>query len=149
MSKSEHGRFLLLSLLCVALSLGGIWASVKYNRPNDGGRGGAIAVALSFAALFLTRSYGTMIHKLITVTLPGIKEKIGAAGVSPSPHADPVVAQLQKEIEALKAASQAVNVQLQVDAQGQENQNRYLAFSSVVGTISWGFGDMAAQHFLS
>jgi hypothetical protein len=148
--KSEHCRFFLLALFCVVISVGGIVIAVRCNNLDYGGRGGSIAVALSFAALFLTRDYGGIIQNLIQNTFPDITNKI--ENENPTEHSAPSVLDLPalgKQVKALEEMIVAIAVRVRLDAEGQKIQNRYLAFSSVVGTIAWGFGDWAAQYLLS
>ena len=90
---------------------------------DDGGRGGALAVALTFAMLFLGR--GTPEAALETPIPPG------RSGVDP-------VANLELEVARVRNALASL-----LDWQRQEKL--YLTISSVVGTVAWGFGDVLAR----
>ncbi len=52
---SGTGRLRLVMCLCIACSVGGVMYAVFLGVAADGGRGGALAVAITFAMLFLDR----------------------------------------------------------------------------------------------
>ncbi|GAB4142580.1 MAG: hypothetical protein Tsb0016_11050 [Sphingomonadales bacterium] len=155
MAKSEHLLFIGLALICLAVSIGGVHLASVNGAPSSGGRGGAVAVALAFGALFLTRSYGHRLQRLLTETLPDLKAI--AAEVMPSetlsrPEIQNAeirelterVSLLENKVKTLESFDAAFRQRLNADADGQKMQNLYLAFSSIVGTIFWGFGDIFA-----
>ena len=109
----------LATAAAILFSFGGIALAALANSPADGGRGGAIAVALTFFMLFMGR--GTA-EQAAETTLP--------------PSDDPVEA-LRREFDPTKAA---VNAMLD----WSNKEKRYLAASSVIGTLVWGFGDLLA-----
>lgn len=118
------------------LSVGGVAYSIFISHKSvDAGRGGALAVALSFATLFLSRGYGDRVYSILTVD---------------ADTASQLVAKLRGEVDdkaKLVTADQkldALFTKIQIDAGDQQVQNFYLAWSSVVGTIFWGFGDLLA-----
>jgi hypothetical protein len=60
-------RFGIVLTFAIILSAGGIpFAAFVTKSAQDGGRGGALAVALSFAVLFLSRGYGTKVYDILT-----------------------------------------------------------------------------------
>ncbi len=114
----SHGTWKLWLTMFAAIvaSAGGVlYAVVSSGSASDGGRGGAIAVAISFWTLFLGR--GTA-EKALEVKLP-----------TQSPEA---------EIARVRAA-----VASMLDWQNKEKV--FLTISSVVGTLAWGFGDIVAR----
>jgi hypothetical protein len=143
---SEHCRFSWLLILCIALSFGGIAvAAFATCNPNDAGRGGALAVALSFAALFLSKSYGALIYDLITKTIPEIERNIGASPET-TPPVSAEIKPFYDRLVMLENKSTGLAAKLGTDANGQKIQNGYLAAASIIGTLVWGFGDLASPH---
>jgi hypothetical protein len=127
-------------VLSVVLSLGSIGACIALNRPADAGRGGAIAVAISFGMLFLSRGRGAQTFDTLYDGLPTLRTELEALTASdPKPEAS--AAQIKRLATALKTW-------LTIDAQATSRQNIFLAISSVVGTLAWGFGDWAAEAVL-
>lgn len=95
----------------------GIVIAAALGHPNDGGRGGAFAVALTFAMLFLGR---------------GTAERI----LRDNPLAqtnEPAEMQIANVTNALNAL-----------AGWQRKEKWYLFWASVVSTLAWGFGDLPA-----
>jgi hypothetical protein len=117
---SGTGWLKVTTTAAIALSFGGILVTAFIGRPGDGGRGGALAVALTFAMLFLGR---------------GTAERILKGQDAPKPPADPKgqaaeLVHLRNVFEALFG--------------WQRKEKRYLVVASVVSTLAWGFGDIAA-----
>lgn len=102
-------------------SVGGIAYAVTCGTAIDGQRGGAIAVALSFLALFAARN-----TPLDTLEL---KDGSGALVLESGTA--------EARINVLRTAIAAM-----LDSQRLEK--RYLTLSSVTGTLVWGFGDLVA-----
>jgi hypothetical protein len=138
MSLTTTQRFAGIAALATLLSVGGIVYAVCVTKSaQDGGRGGALAVALSFAVLFLSRGYGTRVYDILTKEAPeAIAELDKLTGKSGNR-----VITADEKIDALVSKTR-------IDAQVQESQNIFLAASSAIGTIAWGFGDMVAQYFI-
>jgi hypothetical protein len=159
MVRSEHLPFIALALICLAVSIGGVFWAVVNCVPVSGGRGGAVAVALAFGALFLTRSYGHRLQRLLTETLPDIRDTATKV-MHPATFSHPEtkneeirelterISLLESKVKTLETFDVAFRQRLNADAEGQKVQNRYLAFSSIVGTIFWGFGDAFAGWFV-
>jgi hypothetical protein len=104
----------------IALSAGGVAYAIHCGSASDGGRGGALAVALSFFMLFAGR--GTPENAMEAV-LPGNQQ-----------------GDVEFEIARLRGAVTSL-----LDWQAKEKI--YLTTSSVVGTLAWGFGDSLAALF--
>jgi hypothetical protein len=138
MSMSTETRFRIVLLVAILLSLGSIPVAVYVTgSAQDGGRGGALAVALSFTVLFLSRGYGTTVYNILTKeaqevdqTLKKIRGEKGSATLTPAQKIDALISKTK------------------IDATLQHTQNVYLAWSSGIGTIAWGFGDIPAQWLI-
>jgi hypothetical protein len=107
------------------VSIGGIAYAVYFGVAADGPRGGAIAVAISFAALFAAR--GTP-QKVIEMTDPATGGNVGEEGTP------------ETKIELLVTALSTM-----IDSQRLEK--KYLTWTTVMGTLVWGFGDQIARWF--
>lgn len=134
---SETRRYQVLLGLVVALCLGGVLAAafVTQNRA-DGGRGGVLAVAVSFAALFLGRSYGTKVYDIIASEAATLSATLRKIDGRPDPAPAPATSDAER-VNGLAA-------KIKTDAAAQTLQNKYLAAASVLGTLTAGFGDVAA-----
>ena len=104
------------------LSVGGIAYAVFFGTAADGGRGGAVSVAISFAALFAARSTP---QDVLEITDPRTGQPRIEGG------------SLEQRIRVLKTA-----IATMLDSQRLEKA--YLTWSSMVGTLVWGFGDLIA-----
>lgn len=107
--------------ISVVASIGGIAYAVFFGSSADAQRGGAIAVAASFLALFAARN-----TPLDTIQLTG---NDGRLAVDTGDH--------DTRIRILRTA-----VGTMIDSQRLEKT--YLTCSSVFGTLIWGFGDLIA-----
>lgn len=107
--------------LAVVASLGGIAYAVIWGEAGDGGRGGAVAVALSFLALFAGRATPNRVLEIED----GRGRKVVHHGSD------------QRKIRLLRTAIAAM-----IDSQRLETT--YLTGASVFGTLVWGFGDKIA-----
>jgi hypothetical protein len=105
-----------ITALAILFSFGWIVGAAYYKLEDTGGRGGAIAVALSFYLLFI----GGDLARRVQNTL--------------------------QESATLDARMTGVEANLHIRDLTTKHQNIYLAVSSIVGTIAWGFGDLAAKH---
>jgi len=116
-------KLLFVTLAAVGLSVGGVAWAVFWNAPADGGRGGALAVALAFYMLFAGRG-----------TAAAAPEADLPAPASPLEEVEQELAKVRASLGAL------------IDWSGKEKV--YLTISSVVGTLFWGFGDLLARVFI-
>jgi hypothetical protein len=110
---SERLKYFILSGSAIAVSLLWILGAAMLDRPSDGGRGGAIGVALSFYILFANNNLAARGYN-----------RLGNAAV-------------KKQIEMIES-------RFDVADKATKRQNHFLIWSSVIGTIAWGFGDLAA-----
>lgn len=106
----------------VAFSFGGVAYAVCFGQAADGARGGAIAVAVSFAALFAARSTPEDVVELRDAG----GRRVVDAGTT------------QERIGILQTALATM-----IDSQRLEKI--YLTWSSTIGTLTWGFGDVVAR----
>ena len=124
---------------CIFVSTAWVIHAAFWGSPADGGRGGAVAVALTFAMLFLDR--GTA-KDLLERTLPPRQ----AADAFPDAD-ERLKAGLndlaQKQAELIRSQTTNRNA-LAALLDWQDVQKWPLAISSVVGTVFWGFGDCFA-----
>lgn len=132
-------RFRLVLLFSLALSIGGVLVAAYVTKdPQDGGRGGALAVAVSFAVLFLSRGYGSHVYRALTAEAAIVKEHIDKLRKAESTNSS---IDANTKIDALLSKAR-------VDSNVQEIQNTYLTWSSVIGTTAWGFGDVLAGYLV-
>jgi hypothetical protein len=106
------GKLFAATIVSIALSIGGIVYAFVRSVPADGGRGGALALALTFFMLFMGR--GTPEDALREPIPDGI------------PNGE----------------SMRVRNALASMLDWQSKEKVYLTISSVCGTIAWGFGDV-------
>lgn len=106
---------------CIAASAAGIVYAVFWGVSADGGRGGAVAVAIAFAALFAER--GTSIAAFEQ------KDAVGRY-------------LLQTGTDRQKVGVLAAGIAAMID--GARLERNFLTVSSVIGTLAWGFGDILA-----
>ncbi|TGD64481.1 hypothetical protein EYC08_09365 [Tabrizicola sp. WMC-M-20] len=99
----------------------GVAYAVFLGVASNGGRGGAVAVALAFAALF--------------TSAPAVQELIEAPDNSGNPAFDALPP--AKQIARLRTAIAEIQDR-------QLRENRFLVFTSVLGTLVWAFGDVLA-----
>ncbi len=132
---SGTGRLWLVMWLCIASSVGGVFYAIFLGVAADGGRGGALAVAITFAMLFLDRRTS---KDYLEMQLPP----------------DPAAKNIPTNDTALKAhlAGLATNQNQTRNAFAAmvdwgNRQKWPLAISSVIGTVFWGFGDVIAGFF--
>ena len=131
LKRSGTGRLWLVMCLCVVLSVGGVMYAVVFGDACDGGRGGALAVALTFAMLFLDRRTPTA---YLEMALPAAVD---------APTNDP----LKSYLGELKTAANQTRNAVAAVLDWAARQRWPLAISSVVGTVFWGFGDVFAGWF--
>lgn len=130
-----------------ALSVGGVAvAALVTADPVDGGRGGALAVALTLVAFFLRKDVNEKLRLTFTRTLPELRAAIDEFSGAPErektkvPAAGPIVTPTQR--------LDAIETSLRVTEQSEQRMDRYVAAAAVIGTLFWGFGDIVAKWFL-
>lgn len=120
--KTQSQKLWTVVLLGTGACVLGVAYAVFLGVASDGGRGGAGAVALAFATLF--------------TSAPAVRELIEAPDNSGNPAFD-----------ALPPARQIARLRTAI-AETQDRQlreNRFLVFTSVLGTFVWAFGDVLAS----
>lgn len=112
------GKLRLTMIAAILLSVAGIVYAVRWGTAVDGGRGGAVAVALTFFMLFMGR--GTA------------EDALDAEFPERTPPPPDLL---------LKRVRNAVASMLD----WSRKEKTYLTVSSVTGTLVWGFGDWLAR----
>ncbi len=121
-------RLALTMIGSIALSVGGVVYACLTRNAADGGRGGALAVALTFFMLFMGR--GTAEAALEAPILdPATRRSVDAGDLNPK-----------------HVAMQIVRVRSAVASMldWQSKEKLYLTIASICGTLFWGFGDIVA-----
>jgi hypothetical protein len=137
MSLSPRAKTIVLFWACITSSLLGIILAVFVTcDPADGGRGGAVAVALALFNLFISKNYGLRLFEART-TIPRL-----IAGFQKLGKLAPTLAEAALTPDKL---AEEVTAALKTDNTEQNRLNWYLAFSTFVGTLAWGFGDIVAK----
>ena len=113
-------KLLTTMIAAIVLSLGGIAYAVLWGVATDGGRGGAIAVALTFFMLFMGRGTAEA----------ALEAKLPSSG-NPAEDAALELARVRNAVAAM--------------LDWNRKEKLYLTVSSVVGTLAWGFGDSVAK----
>jgi hypothetical protein len=122
----------------VALSLGGIWRAAYITKVvSDGQGGGALGVAATFLILFSRRSFGARAYRSMLEKYPNLGVQI--KNVAEKLPVDPLD---QREVTGLLIG---IFGRFNVEADEQRMQNRALTVATVIATVVWGFGDIAAR----
>jgi ABC-type transport system involved in cytochrome bd biosynthesis fused ATPase/permease subunit len=124
-----------ITVACVTLSFGGVFLSAFVWDSSHGGRGGALAVALALFALFATRNDAVEMYDALTHRGEQLKARI--LNLTRSTRREDPIRTAEEKLTALEK-------RLEWEAEGQRVQNFYLALSTAVGTVFWGFGDLFA-----
>jgi len=144
--KSETVRYRIVLSLCLILSIPGVFVAAYLNDPEAGGRGGALAVAIALANLFIKRNTPDNIIELLTTTAPFIHKSI--AQLKQTEEADPGNTKSIQPGEAEEVSPDPNAILAKKEALSQKKQNRFLAGTTFVGTIIWGFGDVFARFLI-
>jgi hypothetical protein len=134
--------YALIFVVSLGISVDGVMFTVhvRPQYPEDGTRGGAIAVALSFAVLFVRRPYFLFqnvfeLKRKFQGLLNDFSARIGKSS-------EPVD---EKKPEALliriQNLEEAITILIKTEIEDQSIQTWFLVASSVCGTLFWGFGD--------
>lgn len=138
---SQQVRYGAIILASIILSLGGIAIGAWWAKPEDGGRGGAVAVAMAFFILFVRRNYGARVYDALTKDIPKLREQIASSrqGKKLEPETG--------DVDEIRGQLTTLVSRLDTESDGQNRQNRALAWASCIGTLAWGFGDLLARYF--
>jgi hypothetical protein len=101
--------------------------------PRRGHRRGHI-----FFCAFRQSALGAQIFDLLTHDKDNLIKQLNNIQKTKSGLPDDII-RLSKRVEALR-------IRIEVDAEGQDKQNRFISWSAGVGTIAWGFGDSLAKY---
>jgi hypothetical protein len=130
---SEKSKYLLLLVVCIALSLGGIVAALFTKEPLDGSRGGVLAVGLAVAYLVVRKDVAGEVF-----------DTLEEHAREESPTADPGVKadRLVRRFDDLKAS-------LRSKGEDERSLSWYLATATIIGTLAAAFGDIAAKCLIA
>lgn len=134
---TDQRKYMSLLAACVVCCIGGVGVAVLLADDTHGGRGGALGVALSFYALFVSARgrYNTVdfFDKATTDLLKLFEEEKSV---------DDQVDRNTRRINLLKR-------DLERSQQTAMKENIYLAASSGISTLFWGFGDLLAKLIIA
>jgi hypothetical protein len=122
--------FVVSAFICIV----GLICAIHYKNPDIAARAGALAVAWSFGILIKRRDFAGEVDNLLRDLLPHIIRGMQEGG------ADTAHLQARQDKMLPQATEKAANS----DIREQRTQNNYLAAASVLGTLTWGFGDKVA-----
>lgn len=105
---------------------------------TSSGRGGAIAVAISLLYLFFDRSRGSKSLRQVNKDLEEAKSRFLTAPSSLQNQIERIRSKLEMLIESIISSAQK-------DQRDKLYNNILLALSTLIGTLFWGFGDVAAE----
>jgi hypothetical protein len=137
---SASYRLLFISSLIVSIAFVGI--GVHRKQISDGQRGGAIADMIALYVLFVRRDDNATFQILFS-SIPALLKTLDEFG--------PLTTEQQFRVLALdlKTRTDAIELKLKDSSQRQEIQNSWLAWTTVVGTVFWGFGDWPTQWLIT
>jgi hypothetical protein len=125
---SQLTRYYLVVVLSVVCSVGGVIYGAVYD-PLDGGRGGAIGVALAFYLLFVRMRLGQAAYRIVTQ--------------NNDEQGDP--SENKETFESVNRRIDGVLLMLNTEEDNQHQQNKALTLASCIGTMVWGFGDWISE----
>ena len=138
---TERRLFIIIGGTSIFVSLCGvIIAAFVVVDASHGGRGGAIGVAIALVAFFATRNYAGEVYDALTNPAKNVKTRILKL-TKGTLHEKPELDSPAHKLKALEA-------RLNLERQGQMMQNIWLAVSTGIGTIFWGFGDLFAKWIM-
>jgi hypothetical protein len=136
-------RYGAIFLASVAFSWCGISWGV-HNKASDGGRGGAIGVAIAFTTLFARKDLGQKAYEYIAIKLPQAKRKLDEDMQKILPGSASKHSEQTLVLETLSSQLAGILGEVRINSNGQNRQNWWIASASVIGTLAWGFGDWLA-----
>src|SRR6266404_1107794 len=156
LAMTQKQTYLTVFFISLACSIGGIpFAAYVCKSDAHAGRGGAIGSALAFLFLFVTTDYGTKLFEAVTKDLPELRARVARLKTQTetpaevtAPTVEANVARLEQKINKIETEVSTLVNRIDIDGQGQRAQNIWLAVATVIGTIAWGFGDLAAKYLL-
>lgn len=123
---------ILLVLVCVVISALGVLYAFVSKDYSHGGRGGAIGVALSFGALFLSVRNRYNSIDVLDLTSQELFSILGQEMT------------INEQVEANASRIEALKNDLKRSQKSAFLENVALALAGVISTIFWGFGDLFA-----
>lgn len=123
-------------VLVVACGIAGVLYAIWFGTAGDGGRGGAVGVALSLAILFSGPPSRSSDHASRGAVKKRLRDPLAAEPSALEARVD----QLEEDIVTLRNAGAAKR-------EWDGIEKLWLASASAVATLFWGFGDVAARMF--
>jgi hypothetical protein len=133
-----------ITISCV-LSIGGFLFGALHDPSSDGGRGGALAVVFAFFGLFVKSDFALRKFQVYATHLPKIHRDIEAALDRLRGKNPPAVNPPSPAEEALHQIN-GIAASMDEISRTQFKQNLCVALAGSIGTLSWGFGDIAARY---
>jgi len=143
---SEKTKHWIVFVVSLASSVGGFLFFVLVSpSPENASRGGDLAMAITLGFLFVSRNYGSRYFAALTKRSPAILAEIqnmrDGKSSTDAPLPEPTCKELERRIKILAQS-------IEIDKQGHDTENSFLAGATVVATLVSGFGDVAAKHLI-
>lgn len=135
MKNRTQYKYIWLFVVCSLISVGWIVVTCVLNWPTDAGRGGSIGVSIAFAVLFLQRRSRYFAIDIIDDFSDEILDE-----VKNELNLSEKVQHNIRRIDALKRDVKRAR-------KSADLENTYLASSSVISTLCWGWGDAVVRAF--
>ncbi len=120
-------KYILVTTFSILLSTGGLFFAVRLKCPSLAGWGGGLATALAFGTLFVRKDLGLKIYAARMKFVP----------------------KTASDLERVRLQAEAIVAAMEINSDGQRNQNIALAIASVTGTLFWTFGEAVAKQLIS
>lgn len=129
----EKTKYVVVLIICIGLSVGGIVFSIHSREPLDGSRGGVLAVGLAVAYLVVKRDIAGEVFETLE---EHVQED--------TPPTDPGlrIDRLTRRFDDLKSSLRNKN-------KDEGGLNAYLAIATLIGTLAAAFGDLAAKFLIA
>jgi len=138
----ELPTYRLIFFLSIILSLTGIVVGVFRQKDADGQRGGAIADMIALYILFVRHDENSA-YRVLSIEIPAFRKFLQKFGPLTDAQAIRILAL------DLEAQTASINMQLKEGSERQETQNFWLAWTTIVGTLFWGFGDLPTRWLIN
>lgn len=135
-STAATKRYILLFGAVVTACVVGVVLAAARCSFIDGGRGGAVGVAMSLFAIAIRPKIGTDLLDLIDRTAPDFKKTAAEDSGTKRPPLD---------AHELTTRMNAVYTAVSLSSRSERQSVGWLAWSTGVATVFWGFGDIFAR----
>lgn len=131
--------YLAVLIFALAASVWWIYSAARSGNCSDGGRGGALGCALTFAMFFLGRATPTVALELLPPDGIDVLQEEDQPGAN--------LAIIEKRVKDLKWPIGSTRNAVASMIDGARVEKIYLSTASIVSTLAWGFGDCVARAF--